>query len=51
MRYEVTLDDGWKTRVNASGPAEAMAKAERYNPERKALDASPCEEINPNEYA
>jgi hypothetical protein len=29
MRYEVTMSDGWKFRVNADSEADAKAKAER----------------------
>ncbi len=47
MRHEVTLDDGWKVRVNAQSPQDAIAKAE-VSPMSKGAKVSsvkPCEDI------
>jgi len=51
MRYEVTLEDGWKLRVNAQSPQDAIAKAELYPMAKGAKVASvkQCEDI-PNEH-
>lgn len=51
MRYEVTLDDGWKLRVNAQSPQGAIAKAEASPMSKgaKVSSVKQCEDI-PNEH-
>jgi hypothetical protein len=46
MRYEVTMSDGWKVRVNAASADEAKAKAERMNKYGdKAVSVEECGEV------
>ena len=45
-RYEVTMSDGWKTRVNAESVAAAKAKAESLNKYGdKAVAAVECIDV------
>lgn len=46
-RYEVEMNDGWKTRLNAADEAEAARKAEasNINRGRKAVSVKECEEV------
>ena len=46
-RFEVTMTDGWKVRVNAASDTEAKAKAEAMNRHGdKAVEVRKCEDLN-----
>lgn len=40
MRYEVTMEDGWKTHVTAESPQIACDKASRFNKGRAAVSVA-----------
>lgn len=45
-RYEVTMTDGWKVRLNAESADAAKAKAEKMNRHGdKAVDAVECDDV------
>jgi len=46
MRYEVTMEDGWKVRLNADSEMNAKSKAEQMNRfGYKAVSAVQCEDV------
>lgn len=49
VRYEVTMSDGWKTRVNADSADAAKSKAERLNRfGDKAVSVVECDDVSVN---
>jgi hypothetical protein len=50
-RFEVTMTDGWKVRVNAASDTEAKAKAEAMNRHGdKAAEVRECKDLNARQF-